>query len=138
MNRRVIRTAARPQVRATVLIVSNDLVNANHWRAVLLRGHFSAGVAGPDEAVAATDVDEAPNVIMLDMTDPSLDGLAVCRALRELDARSAILMLHPEGSLEDLLDGYEAGTDAYLTGRVDHAELFDRIEALSWPQAISA
>ena len=125
VNKRVIRTAAKPVVRATVLMVSTSGMRANHWRAVLLRGRFSARVVGPDEVIEETDAGKAPNVIVLDMADPTFDGLAVCRALRELDVQSAILMLHPEGSLDDLLDGYEAGTDAYLTGPVDHAELFD-------------
>jgi len=112
-------------------------MKANHLRAVLLRGHFSASVAGPDEAIALVGEGEAPNAVVLDMSDPTIDGLAVCGALRALKTQPAILMLDPDGSLDDLLDGYEAGTDAYLTGHVDHAELFERIEDLSWPQDIS-
>ena len=121
-----------------MLIVSTNEMQANHLRAVLLRGHFLARVAHPDDAIGSLEAGETPNVILLDMSDPALDGIAICRALRDVDTESAILMLHPQGTLDDLLDGYEAGTDAYLTGRVDHAELFDRIDALSWPRSVSA
>ena len=137
-NGRVIRTPSRPAIRASVLVVSTNEMKANRLRAVLLRGHFSASVAGPDEAIALVDDREPPNTVVLDMSDPTFDGLAVCRALRALDAPFAVLMLDPDGSLDDLLDGYEAGTDAYLTGHVEHAELFERIEELSWPQSVSA
>ncbi len=138
VNTRVIRTPARPTVRARVLFVSANGMFASHWRAVLLRGHFSVRVASTDEVMAAVNAGDEPNVIVLDMADRTFDGLGLCRALRSIKVESAIMMLDPEGSLEDLLDGFEAGTDAYLTGRVDHKELFDRIERLSWPQAISA
>ena len=138
VNRRVIRTPARPTVRSCVVVVTTNDMRACRWRAVLLRGHFSAVVANPDEVVSSLQAANAPNVIVLDMADPTFDGLALCRALRSGEAKSAIMMLNPQGSLDDLLDGYEAGTDAYLTGNFDHKELFERIEGLSWPQAISA
>ena len=113
-------------------------MSGSHLRAVLLRGHFSARLTNSDEAVAAMQAGDTPNVVVLDLADPTFDGLALCRTLRAMKVGCAIVMLHPHGTLDNLLDGYEAGTDAYLTGRIDYNELFDRIDALSWPQAISA
>lgn len=138
LNGRVIHTPARPAVRSRVLVVSSDSLEAHRLRAVLLRGHFAAQVADPEEVVAAVEAGDTPDVIVLDMADPDLDGLGLCQSLRTSGAESAILMLHPEGELDDLLDGYEAGTDAYLTGPVDHRELFQRIDALTGPQALLA
>jgi DNA-binding response OmpR family regulator len=138
VNRRVIRTPSRPVVRAHVLIVSPDSTRASHLRSVLLRGHFSARVATPERLLALARACVAPNVIVLDMTDPTFDGLALCRSLCASHDASAIMMLHPQGTLDDLLDGYEAGADAYLLGQVDHHELFRRVEALSWPQTLPA
>ena len=133
VNRRVIRTPARPAVRAHVFIVSSDGMRASHLRSVLLRGHFSVRVAAPDALVMVARACAAPHVIVLDMADPTLDGLALCRSLCASHVESPIMMLHRQGTLDDLLDGYEAGADAYLLGPVDYRELFHRIEALSWP-----
>lgn len=136
VDRRVIRTPGRPAIRAHVLIVSTNRMRACHLRSVLLREHFSARVATPDSVIAVARACAAPHVVVMSMADPMFDGLALCRALCASHVESAIMMLHPQGTLDDLLDGYEAGADAYLLGFVDCRELFRRIEALSWPQAL--
>jgi DNA-binding response OmpR family regulator len=125
-------------VRAQVAVVSGDRMRAHRLRAVLLRGHFTAHVLEPAAALATAQAGRVPEVFVFDLADPTCDGLALCAELRALHVAASILMLHPHGSLDDLLDGYEAGADGYLTGEVDHTELFQRLDALTGPQALRA
>jgi DNA-binding response OmpR family regulator len=137
IHRRIIRLPSRPSIRARVLFVSTDYDRTSHWRAVLLRGHFAVTVACADQDIGDLAVRNFVDVIVLDLGDPTFDALALCRDLRATKVAAPILMVHPQGNLDDLLDGFEAGTDAYIYGRVDHTELFSRIDELS-RQSVSA
>lgn len=71
------------------------------------------------------------DALVLDLTLPGLDGLEVCRRLRE-DAQlvSPILMLTARDGLEDRLRGFEVGTDDYLVKPFSLQELYLRLRAL--------
>ena len=56
---------------------------------------------------------ESPNLVILDLGLPDIDGLEVCRQIRQ-DSAVPILMLTKRGALEDRVQGYAAGADAYL------------------------
>jgi two-component system response regulator MprA len=56
------------------------------------------------------------DVLVIDLSLPGLDGLALCRRLRADGLHLPILIVHERGSLDDLLDGFDAGADAYLLG----------------------
>lgn len=72
------------------------------------------------------------DVVILDVALPLLDGLSVCRALRErADRHVPVLMLTARDTLEDKLDGFDCGADDYLTKPFDLAELSARCLALS-------
>jgi DNA-binding response OmpR family regulator len=131
LNDRVIRVPIKPRFRARVLILAPNGSRAHRWRALLLRGRFQTLVA---EAGAALDrmVGSSADVILLDCEGAPGRGSAICHELRALGVALPIVIVDPEGSVEDLLDGFEAGTDAYLLGAVDHRDLFNRIEALAW------
>lgn len=77
-------------------------------------------------------VTEAYDVIVLDVMLPGMDGLTVCRRLREsTSAAVPILMLTANNTLEDTLAGFEAGTDDYLTKPFSLRELEVRLLALT-------
>lgn len=71
-----------------------------------------------------------PDLILLDVRMPVMDGLAVCRTLKESDATQLIpvIMMTALGSLEARIRGIEAGADDYLTKPVDRRELVTRIK----------
>lgn len=72
------------------------------------------------------------DVVILDVALPLMDGLSVCRALREKASRHVpVLMLTARDTLEDKLDGFDCGADDYLTKPFDLAELSARCHALS-------
>lgn len=95
------------------------------------RGHqidFAAdGRTGLQLALA-----EPPDVLVLDLGLPGMDGLRVCEALRErADRHVPILMLTARDRLEDKLAGFAAGADDYLVKPFAAAELLARCLALS-------
>jgi two-component system, OmpR family, response regulator len=69
-------------------------------------------------------------LIILDRMLPGLDGLQVCRTLREEGSQVPILMLTAKDTLEDKIDGLKGGADDYLTKPFAFDEVLARIEAL--------
>ena len=75
-------------------------------------------------------IDPAFDLILLDLMLPKLDGIAVCKQIRELRPTVPILMLTARGSEEEKVRGFQAGADDYLTKPFGTQELLARITAL--------
>jgi DNA-binding response OmpR family regulator len=73
---------------------------------------------------------ENPDLIVLDVMLPKLDGLSLCRQLRELGHAVPVLMLTARGMVEDRVEGLDAGADDYLVKPFSLAELKARLHAL--------
>jgi two-component system, OmpR family, response regulator len=73
----------------------------------------------------------APDVIVLDVAMPALDGLAVCRRLRSRGLATPILMLTARDAVHDRVSGLEAGADDYLVKPFSFTELAARLRALT-------
>jgi two-component system, OmpR family, response regulator len=101
---------------------------------LLKRGFEREGMAvdvvseGPDALARgqATEYD----AIILDVMLPGLDGLKVCRALREAGVWSPVLMLTARDAVRDRVAGLDAGADDYVTKPFSYAELLARLRAL--------
>lgn len=83
------------------------------------------GAAGLDRAAA-----EKPDLILLDVMMPKLDGFAVCAELRRLGVTTPVLMLTAKGQVGDRVNGLDAGADDYLAKPFSMDELLARIRAL--------
>ncbi len=83
------------------------------------------GQEGFDKALA-----EKPDLIVLDVMLPRMDGYSLCRELRRLGHRMPVLMLTARGLVEDRVHGLDAGADDYLVKPFSLAELKARIRAL--------
>lgn len=70
------------------------------------------------------------DLIVLDVIIPQLNGIELCKKIRETDSKTKILMLTALGSLNDKLEGFEAGADDYLIKPFDFPELLARIKSL--------
>jgi DNA-binding response OmpR family regulator len=70
------------------------------------------------------------DLIILDLLLPKLDGISVCRQIRDLDLSVAILILTARDSIEDRVKGLDAGADDYLVKPFAFAELLARMRAL--------
>lgn len=88
--------------------------------------HAADGPTGLQKAL-----DDAYDVIVLDLLLPGLDGLSLCRQLRAAGrTRVPVLMLTAKDLLTDKIDGFEAGADDYLVKPFSLAELDVRVKAL--------
>lgn len=75
-------------------------------------------------------IDEKPDLILLDIMMPKLDGYALCAELRRLGLATPVLMLTAKGQVEDRVTGLDAGADDYLVKPFSTDELLARVRAL--------
>ncbi len=113
-----------------LIIEDNAEIATNIGTYLETKGHtidFAAdGVTGLHLAISNTY-----HVVVLDLMLPGMDGLDVCRKLRESSSlHIPILMLTARDTIEDVLQGFEAGSDDYLIKPFSLQELEVRIEAL--------
>jgi DNA-binding response OmpR family regulator len=75
-------------------------------------------------------VEEKPDLVLLDIMMPKLDGFAVCAELRRLGNAVPVLMLTAKGQIEDRVVGLDVGADDYLVKPFSTEELLARVRAL--------
>src|SRR3982751_2479803 len=113
-----------------VLLVDDDrAIRDSLARALDLEGYE---VLTATDGAAALEVvrEEHPDVIVLDVMMPSVDGLTACRVLRFEKDRTPILMLTARTETTDRVAGLDAGADDYLSKPFDLDELLARLRAL--------
>ena len=93
---------------------------------------FEVTTAPNGKAALEKIPDEKPDLILLDVMMPAMNGYQVCRALKENSATKEIpiLMLTAKSQESDKFWGREAGADAYMTKPFDMDELINEIEGL--------
>ena len=79
------------------------------------------------EAMAALRKTDAPSIVVLDWKMPGMDGLEVCRRVRDLNRVTYVIFLTALATTENLVEALEAGADDYLTKPFESAELIARI-----------
>jgi two-component system response regulator MprA len=98
-------------------------------RALTLEGYDVTAVADGVEALAQAHR-TPPDVLVLDVMMPGIDGLQVCRVLRAEGDRTPILMLTALVETADRIAGLDAGADDYVVKPFDVEEVFARLRAL--------
>lgn len=114
-----------------VLIAEDDRsVRESLARAMRLEGYEV--VTANDGAAALESIRAAPpDIAVLDVSMPAVDGLTVCRVLRSEGSVLPILMLTARTEPSDRIAGLDAGADDYVTKPFDLGELFARLRALT-------
>ncbi|MFH8807608.1 response regulator transcription factor [Streptomyces hygroscopicus] len=114
----------------TVLLAEDDrAIRQALTRALTLEGYRVTAVPDGVEALAAVHR-EPPDVIVLDVMMPGVDGLQVCRVLRAEGDRTPILMLTARVETADRIEGLDAGADDYVAKPFEVEEVFARLRAL--------
>jgi two-component system response regulator MprA len=117
-------------VPQTVLLAEDDRAIRNALeRALTLEGYRVTAVADGVEALAQAHR-TPPDVLVLDVMMPGIDGLQVCRVLRAEGDRTPILMLTALVETQDRIAGLDAGADDYVVKPFDVEEVFARLRAL--------
>ncbi len=115
-----------------ILIVEDEHRIANSIRKGLEQESYAVDVAYDGEEGFDLAVSEEYDVIILDLMLPKMDGITICRKLREEEnIHTPILILTAKGSVEDKVSGLNCGADDYLAKPFAFEELLARIRALS-------
>jgi two-component system, OmpR family, response regulator MprA len=123
--------ALEPELRARVLVVDDDPPLRRMLMRSLNAEGFDVTAAADGGAALLAAERSAPDVIVLDVALPAIDGLSVCRRLRSRGLGTPILMLTARDAVADRVAGLEAGADDYLVKPFAIQELVARLRALT-------
>jgi len=114
--------------RGRVLVVDDDAA-LSEMLGIVLRGEGFEPVFCADGALAVQAFrDSRPDIVLLDLMLPGMDGIDICRAIRQ-DSGVPIVMLTARGDTVDVVVGLEAGADDYIVKPFKPKELVARIRA---------
>ena len=113
----------------TVLIIEDDARIANWVKVYFERAGFSAEVAHDGESGLALARNLAPDLIILDLMLPRLDGVELCRILRRESGVPIIMLTAREAHAERVI-GLDSGADDYVVKPFDPEELIARAQAV--------
>ncbi|MDP2232878.1 MAG: response regulator transcription factor [Actinomycetota bacterium] len=115
---------------ASILIVEDDATIARFVELELAHAGYAVTKAADGQAALDEVGRNKPDLMILDLMLPGLDGVAVARSLRAEGKHIPILMLTAKVETQDLVSGFDAGADDYLRKPFEIPELLSRIRAL--------
>ena len=121
---------ARPDSKKRILVAEDDPVSRRLLEVFLVKWGFEVVLATTGlEALQLLERMDAPRLALLDWMMPGMEGVQVCRKLREFKDRPYVyvLLLTARTQKEDLLQGLDSGADDYLTKPFDSQELRARL-----------
>ena len=114
-----------------ILIVEDEHKIANSIKKGLEQETFAVDVAYDGEEGFDLASTEEFDLIILDLMLPKMDGVSICKKLREKNIHTPILILTAKGQIEDKVNGLNCGADDYLTKPFSFLELIARVKALT-------
>jgi two-component system response regulator MprA len=114
-----------------ILVVDDErAVRESLRRALELEGYEIELAADGSEALYRLEGSGEPDAMILDVLMPGVDGLEVCRRIRDTGSKLPVLMLTARTEVEDRVAGLDAGADDYVTKPFALEELLARVRAL--------
>jgi two-component system response regulator ArlR len=114
--------------RSRILVVEDDPGISRFLELELKHEGFTVSIVGDGRSALATAENEAPNLIILDVMLPELNGIEVCRRIR-MRSDVPIIMLTARDAVTDTITGLDVGADDYITKPFRIEELLARIRA---------
>jgi DNA-binding response OmpR family regulator len=121
---------ARAAVRQRVLVVDDDPTVSDVVRRYLERAGYEVGHAVDGPAALDRFAREQPDLVVLDLMLPGLDGLEVCRRMQQTGAGVPVIMLTALGEEADRVLGLQLGADDYVTKPFSPRELVLRVQSV--------
>src|SRR5689334_17827319 len=113
-----------------ILIIEDELPMRTALKDCLEAEGYRVLTAVDGESGLGRALKEKPDLLLLDIMLPKLDGFALCAELRRLSNDVPVLMLTAKGQIEDRVAGLDAGADDYLVKPFSTDELLARVRAL--------
>jgi len=113
-----------------ILIVEDEEKVATFIKKGLQTQNFIAEIAETGKEALQLLETKPFDLVILDIGLPDINGLEICKKIRETNTKIPILMLTALGSVSDKLSGFEVGADDYLVKPFDFMELLVRVKAL--------
>ena len=117
-------------MNAHILIVDDDNRVTNALRRTLAYEGYQVSITANGEGALSIVRTRPPDLVILDLMLPGIDGLEVCRRLRSAGDGIAVLMLTARDAVADRVAGLETGADDYLVKPFALEELLARVKAL--------
>lgn len=113
-----------------ILVVEDEHKIANSLKKGLEQETYAVDVAYTGDDGLDLALTEEYDLLLLDILLPGIDGLTICRKIRENHIHTPVIMLTAKGQIADKVNGLDAGADDYLTKPFAFEELLARIRAL--------
>ena len=117
-------------MKSTILIVEDDYASGHAYKKILEgEGFIAEHVPTGHDAMERIET-EPPDLVLLDILLPAMDGLEVCRRVRAREDYIPIIMITFKGEEVDRIVGLELGADDYMTKPISGRELIARVRAV--------
>src|SRR5438093_3349050 len=124
------RNPMNPELGARILVIEDELPMRTALQDCLETEGYRVLTAAEGETGLGRALKEKPDLILLDIMLPRLDGFALCEELRRVGHTTPVLMLTAKGFVQDRVRGLDAGADDYLVKPFSTDELLARVRAL--------
>jgi len=116
-------------VTKKVLVVDDELAHLRLVDQVLTSSGYEVVKAGSGQEAIRVIYEGKPDLVLLDVMMPEIDGWQTCRLIREVSDIPVIMLTGKRNSEDDIVRGLECGADEYLTKPVGNRELLARVKA---------
>lgn len=119
-------------MKRNILVVDDEIGALTLIGIMLERGGFSVLKAKDATTALAVLEQNTPDMIILDVMMPGMDGIELCRVIRtrELTTSTPVLILSARGDAESVMRGMEAGATDYLPKPILHHDLVSKVRAI--------
>jgi DNA-binding response OmpR family regulator len=116
--------------QATILVVDDNLDNVEILRALLESRGYTVAEASDGRSALAKIEEIQPDLVLLDVMMPGMDGWQVCRTIKNhpVFCNTRVVMVTAKGDYEDKFEGMRAGADDYVVKPIDMQELTEKVE----------
>jgi DNA-binding response OmpR family regulator len=118
------------KVKMKILLVEDEPKVAAFIQLGLQENNYKVKVAPDGEEGKNQVLNQLFDLIILDINLPKINGMELCKIIRENNIKTPILMLTALGSTDDVVSGFENGADDYLVKPFEFRELLARVKAL--------
>jgi CheY-like chemotaxis protein len=116
--------------KATILVVDDNTDNVEILRAFLESRGFTIAEARDGRTALAKMEEVKPDLVLLDVMMPGMDGWEVCRVIKQHPqlGDTKVVMVTAKGGFEDKFEGLRSGADDYVVKPVDFKDLMGKVE----------